>query len=128
MVLLLLIHCLLFLPLFAGTLCLVFVLLFATLCPSSFAISLMGERELVALFFNCLPDGLLFSVLWLFSTVPWVGMQCVLWVVLIILTYVYGPVYGILVLVTSMSSEGLDESAYSKTFVLKNRQNRNIND
>ena len=46
---LLLIHCLLLLPLFVGVLCLVLVLLSSTLCPSSFAIILMGKRELVAL-------------------------------------------------------------------------------
>ena len=48
-VLLLLIHCLLLLPLFVGVLCLVLVLLFSTLCPSSVAITLMGKRESVAL-------------------------------------------------------------------------------
>ena len=47
--LLLLIHCLLLLPLFVGELCLVLVLLFSTLCPSSFVIILMGKREVVAL-------------------------------------------------------------------------------
>ena len=40
-------------------LCLVHVLLFSTLCPSSFAIILMGF-----FYFNCLPD-----VLWLFCSV-----------------------------------------------------------
>ena len=44
-VLLFLIYCLLFLPLFVGALCLVLVLLFRTLCPSSFAIILIGVRE-----------------------------------------------------------------------------------
>ena len=47
--LLLLIHCLLLLPLFVGDLCLVLVLLFSTLCPSSFVIILMGKRDVVAL-------------------------------------------------------------------------------
>ena len=42
-VLLLLIYCLLFLPLFVGVLCLVLVLLYIYLCPSSFAIVLMGK-------------------------------------------------------------------------------------
>ena len=41
------------LPLFVfvlgGCQCLVFVLLFSTFCPSSFAIILMGKRELVSL-------------------------------------------------------------------------------
>ena len=40
-VLLLLIHCLLLLPLFLEVLCLVLVLLFSTLCPSSFAVALL---------------------------------------------------------------------------------------
>ena len=48
-VLLLSIHCLLLLPLFVGVLCLVLVLLFNTLCPSSLAIIFMGKRELVVL-------------------------------------------------------------------------------
>ena len=48
-VLLLLIHCLLVLSLFVGVLSLVLVLLFSTLCPSSFATILMGQRESVAL-------------------------------------------------------------------------------
>ena len=48
-VLLLLIYCLLLLPLFVGALCLVRVLLFSTLCHSSFSTILMGKRELVVL-------------------------------------------------------------------------------
>ena len=44
-----LIHCLLVLSLLVGVLCLVLVLIFSTLCPSSFAIILIGKRELVAL-------------------------------------------------------------------------------
>ena len=39
---------LLLLPLLVGVLCLVLVLLFSTLCPSSFAIILMGKIQLVA--------------------------------------------------------------------------------
>ena len=46
---LVLIHCLLFLPLFVDVLCSVLVLLFSTLCRSSIVIILMGKRELVAL-------------------------------------------------------------------------------
>ena len=54
-ILLLLIYCVLFLPLFVGTgvLCVASVLLHSNLCPSSFAIIFVGkrerERELVAL-------------------------------------------------------------------------------
>ena len=44
-----LIHCLLLLPLFVGVLCLVIVMVFGSLSPSSFAITLMGKGELVAL-------------------------------------------------------------------------------
>ena len=48
-VLLVLIHCLLLPPLFVGVLSWVLVLLFSTLCLSSFAIILMGKRELAVL-------------------------------------------------------------------------------
>ena len=48
-VMLLLIYCLLLLQLFVGVLYLALVLLFSILCPCSFAIILMGKRELVAL-------------------------------------------------------------------------------
>ena len=52
-------HCLLLLlPLFLGVLCLVLVLLFNTLCLSSFAIILMRKRELIVLLYNCLPYAL----------------------------------------------------------------------
>ena len=45
---------------------------------SSFAIIVMGKRELVALL--CLSSWLLVIVivLWLFLMVPWVGLQCVI--------------------------------------------------
>ena len=57
----LLIHCLLLLPLFVGALCLVLVLLFSTLCPSSVALqSPLWGKESWLLYFNCVPD-----VLWL---------------------------------------------------------------
>ena len=46
-VLLLLIHCLLLLLMFVKALCLILVLLFSSLCPSSFAIILSRKRELV---------------------------------------------------------------------------------
>ena len=43
-----------------GVLCLVIVLFFSTLCPSSFTFILMGKRELPRLLYcNCLPDVLL---------------------------------------------------------------------
>ena len=64
--------CLLLLQLSVGVLCLVLVLLFCTLCPSSFAIILLGKRELVALL-NCLVTV---SVMRLFLAVTWVGLLC----------------------------------------------------
>ena len=54
--LLFLIHCLLFLPMCIRVKCLVLILLFSTLCPSGFAVILMGKRELVTLL--CIPDVL----------------------------------------------------------------------
>ena len=56
---LLLIHCLLFLPLFVGGLCLVLVFFYSVLCPSSAAITCMGNESWL-LYFNCVP-----KVLWL---------------------------------------------------------------
>ena len=55
---------------------------------SSFAI-ILTKRELVALLslsFGCLVTE---NVMWLFLTVPWVGLQCVIAVFMIILTYVF---------------------------------------
>ena len=46
-----------------GVPCLVLVLLFSILCPSSFAIN-GEERENWLLYFNCLPDVLLLLVLY----------------------------------------------------------------
>ena len=46
---LLLMYCLLLLPLFVGAMCLVLVLLFSTLLPSSLPIILIAKKELVAL-------------------------------------------------------------------------------
>ena len=44
--------------------------------PSSFAISLTGKRELVALL--CLSSWCLVIVLWLFLALPWVSLQFVI--------------------------------------------------
>ena len=65
-VLLLLIHCLLVLPLFVGVLCWVLHLLFSTLAPSSFAIILMGMKEVVALLYLSSWCLVAVSVMWLF--------------------------------------------------------------
>ena len=57
----------------------VFVLCYAILCVlSSFAIILMRKRELVELLllsYGCLVTV---NVLWLFLTMPWGGLQCVI--------------------------------------------------
>ena len=56
----------------------VFVMVYVAMCPSSFAIILTRKRELVALLllsFGCLVT---INVLWLFLTVPWVGLQFVI--------------------------------------------------
>ena len=52
-VLLLLIYCLLLLPLFVEILCFVLVLLFSTLCPSSFALILVGCFALTVILMFC---------------------------------------------------------------------------
>ena len=65
-------------PLFVGILCLS-LFWYALLCVlSSFAIILKRKRELVALLllsYRCLVTV---NVLWLFLTVPWVGLQHVI--------------------------------------------------
>ena len=56
----------------------VFVLLYALLCfHSSIAIILRRKRKLVTLLllsYRCIATV---NALWLFLTVPWVGLQCV---------------------------------------------------
>ena len=61
-----------------GVLCLVLVFLFRTLYPSSFAIILMGKRQFVALLELSSWCLVTVNVVWLFLTVPWVGLQCVI--------------------------------------------------
>ena len=72
---LLLICCLLLLPLWESVivLCFVCTLLYV---HSSFAIILMGKRELVALL--SLSSWRLVIVVWLFLAVPWGGLQFVI--------------------------------------------------
>ena len=71
-VLLLLTCCLLLLPLWES------VMVCCTLLyvPSSFAIILIGKRELIALL--CLSSWCLVIVVWLFRVVPWVCLQFVI--------------------------------------------------
>ena len=55
---------------------------------SSFAIVLMkGQRKLIALLSLSYRFIGTLNVLWLFLTVPWVGLQCLIVVFLIIITY-----------------------------------------
>ena len=56
--------------------CNYYVLLCVTLCPFSFAIILMGKRELVALL--SLSSWCLVIVVWLFLAVPLVCLQLVI--------------------------------------------------
>ena len=76
-VLLLLIYCLTDFPFFVGVL--FFFFCYALLCVhSSFAIILKRKRKLVALLllsFRCIVSV---NVLWLFLTVAWVGLLCVI--------------------------------------------------
>ena len=75
-VLLLLINCLMYFPLFVGVLfCLCIVIHYFV---PSFAIILKRQRQLDALLLlscRCIVTKI---VLWLFLTVPWVGLQCVI--------------------------------------------------
>ena len=52
---------------------------YSVLCVlSSFAISLMGEESALIALIVFLVSCDCYSVAWLFLTVPWVGMQCVI--------------------------------------------------
>ena len=84
---LLLIYCLMYFPLFVGVLCLSFFCYTLLCVHSSFAIILKRKRKLVALLLLCYRCIFTIHVLWLFFTVPWVGLQYVIVVFLIILTY-----------------------------------------
>ena len=61
-----------------GVLCFVLALVFSNLCPTSFAILLMGQRELIDLLLLSSWCLVTVSILWLFLTVHWVGLQCVI--------------------------------------------------
>ena len=65
-------------PLFVGVLCFSLFLYGLLFVLSSFAIILKRKKKLVALFllsFRCLVTV---YILWLFLTLPWVGLQCVI--------------------------------------------------
>ena len=56
----------------------VFDLLCITSCPFNFAIILKRKRKFVALLLLSSRCIVTLNVLWLFLTVPWVGLQCVI--------------------------------------------------
>ena len=65
-------------PLFVGVLCL-YLFCNVLLCGhSSLAIILKRKRKLVALLLLYCRCIVTINVLWLFLTVPWVGLQCVI--------------------------------------------------
>ena len=77
-VLLLLIYCLMYFPLFVGVLCLSLFCCALLWVRSSFAIFLKGKGKLVALLLMSYRCIVTINVLWLFFKVPWVGLQCVI--------------------------------------------------
>ena len=67
-------------PLFVGVLCF-YVFCYALLCiHSGFASILKRERKLIALLLLSYRCIVTINVLWLFLTVPWVRLQCVIMV------------------------------------------------
>ena len=77
-VLLLLIYCLMYFPLFEDVLCLS-LFSYALICVhSSFAIILKRKRKLVALLLLSYRCIVTINVLWLFLTVSWVGLHHVI--------------------------------------------------
>ena len=79
-ILLLLIYCLMYFPLFVGVLCLS-LFCYALLClHSGVAIILKRKRKLVALLLLSYRCIVTINVMWLFLTVPWVGLQRVIMV------------------------------------------------
>ena len=72
-----------------GVLCLS-LFRYALLCVlSSFAIILKRKNELAVLLLLSCGCLVTVNVMWLFLTAPWAGLQCVIVVFLIILTYVF---------------------------------------
>ena len=79
-VLLLLIYCLMYFQLFVEVLCLpLFLFCYALLyVHSSFAVILKRKRKLVAFLLLSYICIVTINILWLFLTVSWVGLQCVI--------------------------------------------------
>ena len=78
MVLLLLIYCFMYFPLFMEVLCLSLFCYALHCVHSSFAIILKRKRKVVALLLLTYRCIVTVKVMWLFLTVPWVGLQCVI--------------------------------------------------
>ena len=75
-VLLLLIYCLMYFPLFVGVMCLS-LFCYTLLCVHSrFAIILKRKRKLVALLLLSYRCIVTINVLWHCLALPWVGLQC----------------------------------------------------
>ena len=67
-----------YLPLFVGVLCLS-LFLYALLCVfSGFAIILKRKRELVPLLLLSYVCIVTVNGMWLFFTVPWIGLNCMI--------------------------------------------------
>ena len=66
------------LPIIRGSSLFVLVLLCITLYPCFFAIILKRKRKLVALLLLPYRCSVTVNVLWVFLTVPWVGLQSVI--------------------------------------------------
>ena len=81
---LLLIYCYIYIPMFLGVLCLSLFYYALLGDHSSFASILKRKRKLDALLLLSYRCIVTVNVLWLFLTVPWVGLQCV---IVVILTY-----------------------------------------
>ena len=65
-------------PLFVGVLCLSLSCCALLSVHSSFAIILKRKRKLAALLLFSYRCSVTIKVMWLFLTVPWVGLQCVI--------------------------------------------------
>ena len=77
-VLLLLIYCLMYFPLFVEVMCLS-LFCYALLCVhSSLLIILKRKRKLVVLLLLPYKCIVTINILWLFLTVPWASLQCVI--------------------------------------------------
>ena len=75
------IYCLMYFPLFEGALCLS-LFCYALLCVHfSFTIILKGKKMLVSVLLLSYRCIVAINDLWLFLTMPWVGLQCAIVVV-----------------------------------------------